>query len=411
MHAKYIYILATVLASAILSGCTDLKNDNPYTATLNTLTVSPVYPEGFGDGPQAGISVNITETGKGTEYTATTGADGKASIKVQDGIYRVTISYRTDEYIFNGSADRVRIIGEDKNLPVSMDMTEPGEIVIKEIYCGGCLCYPLEGTYMSDSYIILHNNTSQVQYLDSLCIGVADPYNATGTNVWVSRDDDGTSVLPDFVPVIQAVWKIKGDGKTFPLQPGEDAVVCIFGAIDHTRQYPLSVNLNKPGYFVCYNIEYFPNTRYHPVPGDNISSDRYLDVVIKTGQANAYTFSVNSPAVVIFKAEGTTIEDFVSSENAIVQKPGSSSDRIVKLPIEWVLDGVEVFTGSSAGNVKRLDPGIDAGYANFSAPYLGHTLFRKTDAQASEDKGFEVLVDTNNSLNDFYERNEQSLHE
>ena len=411
MHAKYIYILATVLASAILPGCSDLKNDNPYTATLNTLTVSPVYPEGVGDGPQAGISVNITETGKGTEYTATTGADGKASIKVQDGIYRVTISYRTDEYIFNGSADRVRIIGEDKNLPVSMDMTEPGEIVIKEIYCGGCLCYPLEGTYMSDSYIILHNNTSQVQYLDSLCIGVADPYNATGTNVWVSRDDDGTSVLPDFVPVIQAVWKIKGDGKTFPLQPGEDAVVCIFGAIDHTRQYPLSVNLNKPGYFVCYNIEYFPNTRYHPVPGDNISSDRYLDVVIKTGQANAYTFSVNSPAVVIFKAEGTTIEDFVSSENAIVQKPGSSSDRIVKLPIEWVLDGVEVFTGSSAGNVKRLDPGIDAGYANFSAPYLGHTLFRKTDVQASEDKGFEVLVDTNNSLNDFYERNEQSLHE
>ena len=397
MHAKYIYILATVLASAILSGCTDLKNDNPYTATLNTLTVSPVYPEGYGDGPQAGISVNITETGKGTEYTATTGADGKASIKVQDGIYRVTISYRTDEYIFNGSADRVRIIGEDKN--------------IKEIYCGGCLCYPLEGTYMSDSYIILHNNTSQVQYLDSLCIGVADPYNATGTNVWVSRDDDGTSVLPDFVPVIQAVWKIKGDGKTFPLQPGEDAVVCIFGAIDHTRQYPLSVNLNKPGYFVCYNIEYFPNTRYHPVPGDNISPDRYLDVVIKTGQANAYTFSVNSPAVVIFKAEGTTIEDFVSSEDAIVQKPGSSSDRIVKLPVEWVLDGVEVFTGSSAGNVKRLDPGIDAGYASFSAPYLGHTLFRKTDEQASEDKGFEVLMDTNNSLNDFYERNEQSLHE
>ena len=79
--------------------------------------------------------------------------------------------------------------------------------------------------------------------------------------------------------------------------------------------------------------------------------------------------------------------------------------------MEWVLDGVEVFTGSSAGNVKRLDPGIDAGYANFSAPYLGHTLFRKTDAQASEDKGFEVLVYTNNSRNDFYERNEQSLHE
>lgn len=65
MHAKYIYILATVLASAILPGCSDLKNDNPYTATLNTLTVSPVYPEGYGDGPQAGISSILPRQGKG----------------------------------------------------------------------------------------------------------------------------------------------------------------------------------------------------------------------------------------------------------------------------------------------------------------------------------------------------------
>lgn len=408
---RYDTYIAVFASAALVCGCTDISGEDPYSETLNTLTVVTSYPEDYDGGPVEGMTVSITDIGKGTGYSTVTGADGKASLKVLDGIYRVTVSHKTDGYIFNGSADRVRVIGGDRELPVELDMTEPGDIVIKEIYCGGCLCYPLEGTYMSDSYVILHNNSGEVQYLDSLCLGVADPYNATGSNVWISRDEDGSTVYRDFVPVIQAVWKIKGDGSTFPLQPGEDAVICIFGAIDHTRQYPLSVDLNKPGYFVCYNIEYFPNTLYHPAPGDNITPDRYLDVVIKTGQANAYTFSLNSPAVVIFKAKGMSIEEYTGLEDSIVQKPGSSSDRIVKLPVDWVMDGVEVFTGSSAGNTKRLCPEIDAGYVNFSAPYQGHTLFRNIDTDATESKGYEVLQDTNNSMNDFYESEIQSLHE
>lgn len=394
-----------------IAACTSLEDSDPYKDTLHRLTVTTVYPEEFEGGPQAGVTVNITEIDKGIDYTAVTDSEGKASIDLLDGIYRITANCFTDDYIFNGSADRVRIIGADKKVPVTMDMSEPGDIVIKEIYCGGCLRYPYEGNYLYDSYIILHNNTDEIQYLDSLCLGVADPYNATGVNVWTSRDESGATVFPDFVPVIQAVWKIKGDGTTFPLQPGQDAVVCIFGAIDHTLQYPLSVNLNRPGYFVCYNLEYFPNTAYHPVPGNNITSDHYLEVVVKTGQANAYTFSFNSPAVVIFKARGMSIEDFTGMEDSIIQKPGSSSDRIVKIPVEWVIDGVEVFTGNSAGNMKRLCPAIDAGYVSFSAPYQGHTLFRNTNQALSEQKGFEVLTDTNNSINDFYERDQQSLHE
>ena len=223
MYVKLTHMIvsaAAIAAAAVLQGCTGMENENPYSDTLNTLIISPVYPEGFGEGPQSGIPVSITETGKGTDYTAVTGSDGKASVKIPDGIYRITLSYSTDGRILNGSADRVRVIGADRELTVLMDMTEPGEIVIKEIYCGGCLCYPLEGTYMSDSYIILHNNTDRIQYLDSLCIVVADPYNATGTNVWISRDGTGSSVFPDFVPVVQAIWKIKGDGETHPLLPG-----------------------------------------------------------------------------------------------------------------------------------------------------------------------------------------------
>ena len=77
---------------------------------------------------------------------------------------------------------------------------------------------------------------------------------------------------------------------------------------------------------------------------------------------------------------------------------------------EWVVDGVEVFQKGGA-NKKRLCPDIDAGAIDFTAKHEGHTLFRNTDKEATAVSGFEVLMDTNNSTKDFYEREKQSLHE
>ena len=43
--------------------------------------------------------------------------------------------------------------------------------------------------------------------------------------------------------------------------------------------------------------------------------------------------------------------------------------------------------------------------------YLGRSLMRNVDEAATAVSGYEVLADTNNSLNDFYESEKQSLHE
>ena len=53
--------------------------------------------------------------------------------------------------------------------------------------------------------------------------------------------------------------------------------------------------------------------KYHPAPGDQISDSRIIDVVIKTGKANAYTLSINSPTLTLFKAQGMSIQDFVAA--------------------------------------------------------------------------------------------------
>jgi hypothetical protein len=55
-------------------------------------------------------------------------------------------------------------------------------------------------------------------------------------------------------------------------------------------------------------------------------------------------------------------------------------------------------------------PQLDGGYIYQSTTYQGHTLMRRTNENKSQAAGYEILVDTNNSSNDFYERDTQSLH-
>lgn len=398
--------LSALLLSALLiftAACREVEN--PYTRTLNVLSVRVEYPSDFSFLAREGVAVTAEDINLGNAYTMLTDALGVAAFKIPDGLYRISVSDKVESDFFNGTRDRVAIgQGRGQNIVLPLNHSRAGSIVIKEIYCGGCKILP-QGQYQYDKYIILHNNDNKVQYLDGLCFGSLYPYNSNAANSFLSGGE-----LPDFLPVIQAIWQFGGEGDSFPLQPGEDAVVSICGAIDHSQQYPLSVNLNRPDCFVCYNTTYFPNTTYHPAPGNLVSPERILNVVCKMGRANAYTFSINSPAVVLFRPIDISAADYAVAEGSIIQVPGGTDD-VMKIMQDWVVDAVEVFNGSGASNSKRLLPSLDAGYVTLSGTYLGHTLMRRVDEALSASSGYEVLCDTNNSSEDFYESEIQSLHE
>ena len=396
-------IIGMVAAALLLAGCMDMGV--PYAPdSLSRMTVRAVYPEGFAT--RGGAAVSIENVAGGVAYSLATGADATASVLLPDGIYRVSVTDRDGMDVFNGNRDRVVVAGADVTLDLELIHAKAGALVIKELYCGGCPKTPEEGTYQSDQYVIVHNNSPVVTYLDGLCLGSVAPYNSNANNPWLKADGS----LPDFLPLNDAIVAVPGDGDDFPLQPGEDAVIALRGAIDHAAQYPLSVNLNKPEYFVCYNTTYFPNQIYHPAPGNLIREDHYLEVVVKTGQSNAYTLSLNSPAFVIFRAQGVDIHDYVQQEGAARQTPGSSI-YVSVIPFDWVVDGVEVFSGGSSSNRKRLPASVDAGYVLLSETFKGHSLMRQVDQDATAASGYQVLLDSNNSNTDLYERETQSLHE
>lgn len=400
------YIAAAVLATSCLSF--EGNGGRQYDGDLHTLTVKAVYPAEYSDYMREGVVVGIENIANGNTYSAATDAAGEAVFRLAKGIYRVMISDAVDGLYFNAIADRFVLQKRDESLDVHLNISHSGVIVIKEIYCGGCPKTPEQGVHSYDQYVVLHNNSLEVQYLDALCFGVLDPYNSNATNVWISPDNDPG----EFVPVVQCVWQIGGSGEDFPLLPGEDAVIAVTGAVDNTAMYPLSVNLNREGYFVCYDNAEFPNAKYHPAPGDCYDADHYMHIVLrKLGQSNAYTFSQNSPATVIFRSQGMTMEEYMRQEGSVIDKPGSAVDDVALIPFEWVLDAVEVYNGSTSNNTKRLKSSLDAGYVTLSATGLGHTLHRRLDEEASAAAGFDVYCDTNNSSEDFFERETQSLRE
>ncbi len=393
MMRKTFIWLALILAAA----CTADPSRN-WPADLYQLNIRLNYPSGYEEAVREGVPVLVSEKFSGAEYQVVTNVNGEIGLRLTAGIYRVSVSDRyRSRNLFNGTSDFV--ISADLNASLDLVYSEASPLLIRELYVGGCSKAPKEGSYQSDQYVVLHNNGSSVQYLDSLCFGTMSPYNSTGANNWLNADGS----FPSFAPIVTVVWRFPGDGTTFPLAPGEDAIIALRGAIDHTQEYPLSVNLNRPDCFVCYNPTYFPNTTYHPAPGDQIRQDHILDVVIKTGQANANTISINSPTFLIFKAQGMSIENFVRQEGVVRVTPGNSSDVVVTVPWEWVKDAVEVFNGSSTGNVKRLPPHQDVGFVYQMETYKGRALTRRIDEEASLDEGYTILWDTNNSSSDFYE--------
>lgn len=130
-----------------------------------------------------------------------------------------------------------------------------------------------------------------------------------------------------------------------------------------------------------------------------------------TNTAVVYVISQNSPAVILFRApEGFDLDAYLADDLQSTVQSGSITYS--KIPWDdWIVDGVEVCNMTEATKHKRLHTDVDAGYVGFSAKAQGHTLHRKLDEAATAAAGFERYVDTNNSSNDFYERETQSLRD
>ena len=177
----------------------------------------------------------------------------------------------------------IQFVSEGEELPV-LDDKNADQIIIKELYNGGCPKDDGSGFFQMDKCVVLYNNCPQQAVVNNLCIGFATPYNAEAQED--NRDASGNLVYEaeGFTPALNGIWYYPGK---LVFEPWSQVVVNVHGAIDNTLTYSQSVNYAHPDYYCMYDPESgYNNTSYYPTPADVIPTSHYWKA-IKYGQGNA----------------------------------------------------------------------------------------------------------------------------
>ena len=316
------------------------------------------------------------------------------------------------------------------------------QVVIKEIYNGGC---PSDDgkTFQYDKCIILYNNCGQQAVVNNLCIGTVQPANGHSKNE--NYDESGKLVYEaeGIIPCWHGIWWFQG---SLVIEPYSQIVVNICGAIDNTQTVSQSVNYANPAYYCMYDPESgFNIASWYPTPAAAIPTSHYLKAK-RLGTATSWPLSNSSPALFIFQVSDETPAAFADNADNLWYDGGVAKDinACLKVKNEWIIDGIEVFQKTKiADSQKRLTADVDAGYVGLTNQQ-GHTLYRNVDKEATEalaenagklvydyalgvddstdPSGIDaeasikngahiIYLDTNNSSQDFHERQKCSLRD
>ena len=436
MKKNLLYLLLCMLILAFNS-CSDDSDDGQKTYTI---TVQLVYPNDVTT--KEGVEVNLFSTTSNSSYKVETNASGKAVFTAIAGVYEVSA---TDKRyvngrvpIYNGLKSNILITEQTTaETLVQLDLIESttSQIIIKELYVGGCQKDDGSGVFARDQYVILYNNSDAPASLDNICLGMVLPYNANASNAdyvngVLSYEAEG------WIPAGTGIWYFTN---SVSLDPGQQIVIALTNAVDNAALYSQSINFSNSEYYCTYDISSYPNTTYYPTPSTAIPASHYLKAY-HYGTGNAWPLSQVSPAFFIFSPEDTTLESFVKDASKTSYYNNLTSQVRKKVPVKWVIDGIDVFKKDATNNNKRLTTNIDAGFVNLTNQQ-GYTLYRNVDkeatlaiegnesklvysyslgidttdpsgidAEASIKKGAQIIYkDTNNSTNDFHQRSRASL--
>ncbi len=428
-----------VLRTILLLMMTACSTDYDEQVSTTELTIALTMPTGS-EASKEGIRVEVKRIGGEAVFADSTDSGGKVRFTLTPGIYEATASSVQKQgnntlLSMNGTSGQIILGTEAAQTAITLAASKISQLVIKEVYNGGVM--KADGkNFHFDKCIILYNNSSTALSMDNLCIGICSPYNSQANNRWYGCDGRLTYEREAYIPVTDGIWYFPG---TLHIEPYQQVVVNVHGAIDNTLTYPQSVNYAREDYYCMYDPETgYTNASYYPTPADVIPTSHYLKAV-KIGISNAWALSVTSPAVILFQTQDCTPRAFGTNVTNMAYTPGMAQtdiNKVVKVPTDWILDGIEVFAAAyTTTNMKRLTATVDAGYVNLTNQH-GHTLYRQVDetatraleensgrlvygyaadahgidAEASSRQGAHIIYqDTNNSSNDFYERETCSL--
>ena len=224
----YLRLICQLLSLLLLlPGCTE------NTFSIRTIHIQLVLEDSTLVLPLGDIPVTLKNQTLSNTYTVTTDAEGRADLTITPGSCTISFSHTLTKglttYNYNGGyADLyVEPGNEDIDLEIPITLNAVPQLVIDELYFGGCLKPDGKSTYTTDQYLTIANNSSRTLYLDGLCIGQAAPFTTAKPSSWMKYTDMKE------IPLTMMCWQFPGNGTDYPLLPGERQIVAT-NAIDHT---------------------------------------------------------------------------------------------------------------------------------------------------------------------------------
>lgn len=337
------YLLCALLL--LMAGCDEQVADH------RTLRIQLTMEDSTLVLPLDGIPVELKNQTIGNTYTVKTDREGRASVTIAPGSCTLSFAHKVTqgmtEYILNGGIADLYIASgqQDVDLEVPIYLNVTPQLVIEELYFGGCLKPDGKLTYTTDQYLSIANNSAETLYLDGLCIGQAAPFTTSRPSSWILHTDMTE------IPLTMMCWQFPGSGTDYPLEPGQRQVIAT-NAIDHTAgEYGIPASLDLS------HVEWaFWHTS---LTQSKITAGVRPLNMIWHGSGTAYSLTVSGPTVILFSPQ-SDMADWIADASHIHKEPESTAKlTYLHIPAEWVIDVANYVSSPSLVVNSRLPLRMD----------------------------------------------------
>ena len=388
-----LYILTTAL---LLASCIDYDAATTEIAVRVQLTMPSEFT---GNAGMAGHEI-VLQQGT-TRLQATTDAEGVATFtNLIPDIYDISCSWEitSDQYRqltqqeLNGGTSctiagslNSHLISKEQTIELATNLSINRDILIGKIYYAGSKDNN-NRTYMPGKYLELYNNSNSAVDVAGYYIGLIEAESKQAYTL-----DNLHEAFADSVVLAKQIFRIPAD-KPYLVQPG-GTVLIVNSATDHTDNNDMESDLSDADFEAK---DMSGRTQNNPAtPALELIYTMYPSI------SNMNLIQSGPCAVVIFHTD-EQIADW-----QLTYPYGKTSGSQWKLvPKRLIIDGVEALANKVTGidvSTKRLYADIDAGYTYIEAHsgWTGEVVYRRTADKRGAD-GHKMLVDTNNSSNDFH---------
>ena len=390
--------LHTILVACGLCALTPCLDDSESTSETSALVQILMPKEFTGTSNLAGHEV-ILQQGS-TRLSATTDANGVATFNgIIPDVYDISCSWEITEAEYHqatGSNQSVSgctvsgsqnslLIKEEQTITLSTQLSINQDIIIGKIYYAGSKDNN-NRNYMAGRFIEIYNQSNKEIDVAGFYIGLVEAESTQAYTLQNLHD-----AYADSVVLLKQIFRIPATTSHKVAAGG--SVLIVNSAIDHTANNT-SMEYDLSG-------ADFEAKDYSSNPVQNNPATPALELIytMYPSISNMNLVQSGPCGVVIFRTD----EDPASLPTTYPYGK-TSGNQWKLLPKRMILDAVEVLSNKNTGvdvATKRLYDDLDAGYTyiNSTSGRNGEVVYRKTSKHATD--GHAVLMDTNNSSNDF----------